>query len=109
MGIVPARREAPQGGRSGAGGPIDIDRRGGRNECQKALALDPEYGAARVGLGQAETLLGRPEAALRHLDAAIELLPNQAAAHLARGRALEALGRPDEALAAYFRALEQDP
>jgi tetratricopeptide (TPR) repeat protein len=76
---------------------------------QRSLALDSEYADALVGLGEVEALGGRWEPALKHIDAAIELIPTRAEAHLARGRVLEGLRRPDEALAAYFRALNADP
>jgi tetratricopeptide (TPR) repeat protein len=76
---------------------------------QRALALDPEYVAALIGLGEIEAQFGHPDSALQRFDTAIEIDPHQAKAHLARGRLLEATGRTDEALAAYFRTLELDP
>ena len=75
----------------------------------KALAIEPEYVGALVGLGQVDARLNRSNKALERFDAAIEVEPHQPEAHFARGQALEVLGRPDEALAAYFRSLELNP
>jgi tetratricopeptide (TPR) repeat protein len=75
----------------------------------RALALDPEFVAALIGLGEIEAQCGQTDAALHRFDTAIEIDPRQAQAHLAQGRVLEAFGRTDEALAAYFRTLELDP
>ena len=75
----------------------------------KALAIEPEYVSALVGLGQVDAQARNSGEALTRFDTAIELEPNQAEAHFARGEALEALGRPDDALAAYFRSLEINP
>lgn len=75
----------------------------------RALAIDPRYVGALVGLGQVSARLGRHGDALERYDTAIEVDPNQPEAHFARGQALEAVGRPDDALAAYFRSLELEP
>ena len=76
---------------------------------RKALAIEPEYVGALVGLGQVDARLNRFGEALCRFDTAIEVDPHQPDAHFARGQALESLGRPDDALAAYFRALELNP
>lgn len=76
---------------------------------RKALAIEPGYVGALVGMGQLDARLGRPVEALKRFDEAIEVEPHRAEAHFARGLALEALSRADEALAAYFRSLELDP
>ena len=79
------------------------------SEYSQALKFDAEYVLAMVGLGQVQTMLGRPTTGLKHIDQALELDPGPAEAQFARGQTLEALGRTDEALAAYFRTLERNP
>ncbi len=76
---------------------------------RKALAIEPRYVGALIGLGQVAARLGRPEEALRRFETAIEFDPHQAEAHFARGQVLETLGRADDALAAYFHSLELNP
>jgi len=55
------------------------------------------------------TLLGEPELALRHLDAALELAPDDPWLHYARGTARYTMGDYEQALEAYARALTCDP
>ncbi len=76
---------------------------------RRALAIEPQYVGALIGLGQVDARLDRPEAALRRFETAIEVDPRQPEAHFARGRVLERLGRADDALDAYFRTLELNP
>jgi tetratricopeptide (TPR) repeat protein len=75
---------------------------------RRAIELDPEYVDARIGLGEIETRLGRPQEGLKHVAYAVEIDPRRPEAHIAAGQALEAMGQADEALAAYFRALDLD-
>ena len=75
----------------------------------RALALDPDYVAALIGMGRVEALRGNPQGALDRLETAIEIEPHEASAHLALGGVLESLGKVEEAQAAYFRSLSADP
>jgi tetratricopeptide (TPR) repeat protein len=75
----------------------------------RALALDPEYIEAMIGLAETEYRMGRPWFALKQIETAVEIDPHRPEAHVAQGRVLEALHKPDEALAAYFRALDLEP
>lgn len=54
-------------------------------------------------------LLGEPELALWHIDAALELAPDDPWLHYARGTALHTMGDYEQALEAYARALTLDP
>ena len=83
---------------------------------EKALAVDPDYAGAWVGLGAAHrikgTFLGLPEALQKALDAAdhaLTLDPHLPDAHVERGSALFLLGRPDDALRALAEAIALDP
>ncbi len=77
--------------------------------CDKAIAIDPGRGDARVNRANALLVLRRPAEALREADAAIGLRFNSAEAHTTRGLACMVLGRVDEALAAYRQALVINP
>jgi tetratricopeptide (TPR) repeat protein len=78
-------------------------------EYRRALALDPEYVGALIGLGEIEAAYGRLDAALQRFDLAIEIDPREPEGHYGQGRVFELLRRTDDALAAYFRSLELDP
>ena len=43
----------------------------------KALAIEPQYVGALIGLGQIAARLGRPQEALERFDSAIEIDPHQ--------------------------------
>jgi serine/threonine protein kinase/Tfp pilus assembly protein PilF len=81
-----------------------------------ALASDPDYAEAWVGLGAAHRIKGTflvlPELldkALEAADHAVSLDPKLADAHVERGSALALLGRLDEALLALGEAIALDP
>ncbi len=90
-------------------------------EYQKALALDPNYVDALLGIGSAYVDLGyqkgpgTPEAAdafaeaIRHLERAVTLAPNRANVHAQLARAYLAADRLDAALAEAEQALRLDP
>jgi Flp pilus assembly protein TadD len=62
-----------------------------------ALAGNPEYKEALLGLGQASLMEHQPQAAVGPLRKATELDPNYAQAHFLLGAALRKLGRWAEA------------
>ncbi|MGH9453534.1 MAG: tetratricopeptide repeat protein, partial [Terriglobia bacterium] len=64
---------------------------------QTALAANPRYKEALLGLGKAELALNDPENALAPLRRAITLDPHYAQAHYQLGNALARLGRSAEA------------
>ncbi|MGH9353967.1 MAG: tetratricopeptide repeat protein, partial [Terriglobia bacterium] len=62
-----------------------------------ALAANPRYKEALLGLGQAEIMLNNPSTALAPLRKAIKIDPDYAQAHFVLGTALRRLGRNAEA------------
>ena len=91
---------------------VSLARTGKRAEATaEALAgarLAPDVFVTRYLAGQA-TVRSDPGLALRHLDAAEEILPGQASVPFLRGTALEAMGREREAIEAYRLAVSRDP
>ena len=75
----------------------------------KAIGLNAKVAAAHSNLGNALTVLKRPEEALASCDKAIVLKPDFAEAHNNRGNALQDLKRPEEALASYDQAIALKP
>jgi len=75
----------------------------------RRLATRPRLCRGVNWLGQVEAQQGQLSAALKHLEAAIEIDPQRPRGHFSLGRLLETEGRTDEALAEYFRALELEP
>ena len=77
---------------------------------KRAIDLDPNYATAYHWYGDLlVTHLLRPEAALPHLQKALELDPMSPALNLTYGQALEYLGLFDEAMAQYLKAIEIEP
>jgi tetratricopeptide (TPR) repeat protein len=83
---------------------------------EKALAIDPEYAEAWMGLGGGYQIKGGflnlPELTEKAIECelkAIALDPSLADAHTWLGAALLALGRIDEAMTALRRAVDLDP
>ena len=74
----------------------------------RSLALRPDA-ATYAARGGALADAGRPEAACRDFDTALELDPTLVGAHNGRGSLMFAMGRLDEALAHYDRAVALDP
>jgi predicted O-linked N-acetylglucosamine transferase (SPINDLY family) len=75
----------------------------------RALALDPELGAASFGLATELMMLGRSGEALTVLEEAVARAPLDAPLVGRFGDALQLTGHPGEAIAAYRRAVELDP
>ena len=73
------------------------------------LGLDPRHVEARHHLGIVHYQRGEHIAAIRQIDAALEINPDIAAAYNNRGVALAALQRLDEAVASYARAIALKP
>lgn len=83
---------------------------------ERALALDPDYAEAWVGLGTASNFkgvfIGIPDLVARGVEAlqrAVTLQPRLAIAHAMLGTALANVRRHDDALAATREALRLDP
>ncbi len=69
----------------------------GRRLCEELLAHRLTQPFAEYGLGQIEAAEGRHEAAVRHLQRAIDLFPEWGEAHYALALSLRRLGRQDDA------------
>ena len=68
----------------------------------------PHFADVRNKAGLCEAMLGRPEKALVHFDAALEENLSYAEAHLNRGIVLNELGRHEEAYEAFAQARQID-
>jgi tetratricopeptide (TPR) repeat protein len=77
--------------------------------CQKALALDPEYGEAHNAIGYTYIDLKDYDKAVRHLEKYIVLNPRDPSPLDSLGDAYFAMGRPDEAMANYLKAVTLKP
>ena len=77
--------------------------------CDRALALAPDFADALTNRGAALGDLRRHGDALSDSERAIKLAPDSAVAHCNRGNALLGLGRPRDALASYDRAVAIRP
>ena len=75
----------------------------------KAVALQPDFGAAQANLGLLLVALRRHAEAEPHLRMAVALMPPDAALRNALGVAQEALRRYADAEASYRGALQADP
>ncbi|MGB8951424.1 MAG: tetratricopeptide repeat protein [Candidatus Aminicenantales bacterium] len=73
--------------------------------CQKALALDPEYGEAHNAIAYAYVRLKNYKQAVRHLEKYIALNPRDANPLDSLGDLKFLMGRLDEALASYIKAI----
>lgn len=74
-----------------------------------ALQLDPTFGYAYFGKGEALRLLNRREDALLAFERAIQLSPHDAAPYRRKGYVLNALKRYSEALAVLEQAISLEP
>ncbi len=77
--------------------------------ANRALSLDDREPAARVALGRALALAGKPERGLEELRIAVALDPSHAQAHFALGQVLCYLARPAEAVRELDTAIRLSP
>jgi Tfp pilus assembly protein PilF len=77
------------------------------SECEKAIALDPDFGNPYNDIGAYLIEQDRPEEAIPWLEQAIvaSRYPTPQFAYVNLGRAYERMGQPYRALAAYDQAL----
>ena len=83
-----------------------------RIEAARAVALDHNNSAALYELGLDDMFLGRPEAAILHIEKAIRLSPRDpfvSAMHYGLGRCHLFLGRLDEAIELFERVRAERP
>jgi len=80
-----------------------------RASAERALALSPELGGARVTLGAVLAEVGAPEEALAHLEAALRADPRDAAAYRELASVYRGQKRFEEAVAVYERAIRARP
>ena len=71
-------------------------------EFRRAIALDPQFGAAHNNLGTALQTLGKTDEAMAEFRRAIALDPQFGAAHNNLGAALQTQGKTDEAIAEFL-------
>jgi len=81
------------------------DAEAARRYYEKALACDPTYRRALVGLGDAIAAMGDYEGALEKYEEAARMAPEVPGPHLARGITYMKMGKIDKAIAAYKQAL----
>ena len=77
--------------------------------CQKALALDPDYGQALNMIAYAYVRLKDYDEAVRHLEKYISLNPREPNPYDSLADAYFLMGRLDEALANYSKAITLKP
>jgi tetratricopeptide (TPR) repeat protein len=78
-------------------------------EFQKAVSIDPTYGAAQLNLGQAYERVNQSDNAIDAYRKTIELEPKNFYAHNNLGVLYDKNGRYDEAIAEFKGALKNDP
>ena len=78
-------------------------------EFQRAVEADPDYGAARLNLGDAYERLGRAEEAMAEYRKVIELDPGNLFAHNNLGVLYDKKGLYDDAIAEFEEALRINP
>ncbi|MFI4976866.1 MAG: tetratricopeptide repeat protein, partial [Caulobacterales bacterium] len=76
---------------------------------RRVLALEPRHADSLHGLGAIAHHLGRHDAAIELIGAAIAIVGRVAAYHSSLGNALKAQARLDDAAASYRRALQLQP
>ena len=78
----------------------------GLAECQKALEIDPQFGAAHYNVGNVWFVRGRFDKAIDEYQKALTAKPEHAEARYHLGLALAVRGRNEQAMAEYRRRLE---
>jgi serine/threonine-protein kinase len=81
----------------------------GRAAAEKALAIAPMIGGARVALATLHLAIGDAVSCARLLREASLITPNNGEVLDLRGRVLAEVGRPDEAIACLSSAMTLDP
>ena len=79
------------------------------NKSSSALAMKSDVPEVQAALGTALMMLGRPQAALEHLQSAVRLQPDDADAHNNLAAALVSLGRTSEAVEHLREAVRLKP
>ncbi|HEY7211426.1 MAG TPA: tetratricopeptide repeat protein, partial [Bryobacteraceae bacterium] len=69
-----------------------------RDHFKAAVAANPNYQEALLGLGQTELALNNSNAAIQPLERAVRLAPDSVQAHFVLGAALRRAGRTSDAL-----------
>lgn len=88
-----------------ASGQLDL----AQESFRRALAIDPAFAKAALGLGQTYYELGKSSEALQYLEQALQADPNSADTLCYCGQALADLGKMDVALAFLRKAIEVAP
>src|ERR1700693_2443758 len=76
---------------------------------RKVLAAEPNHSSSLHRLGVIDHQRGNHAAAVRQIEAALEINPNSAEAFNSRGNVLKKMQRLDEALASYEQAIALKP
>ena len=79
-----------------------------KENCQKAIELNPDLGNAYNGLGLVECNYGDCKKAIEYFDKAIELNPDMSIPYSNRGLAKNKLNMNEEAMVDYNKAIELD-
>ncbi|HUB66342.1 MAG TPA: tetratricopeptide repeat protein [Candidatus Methylacidiphilales bacterium] len=79
------------------------------SDCQKALAIKPDYADAHNNLGSVFIQNGQVDEAIKQFQKAVEINPNYVEARNNLGGALAQKGELDQAMAQYEIALKIDP
>ena len=75
----------------------------------RALALNPDFVHAHIGLGNALLDLGQFHDAVASYRRAVEIKPDDAQLHIILGRTLQQIGQLDDSLLSYHQALAIKP
>ena len=88
---------------------VQGNRRAARDECARALELDPNHPIANEQMAVLCLDAGDLDNALAHVQTGIDSAPHDWAHHKTRGDVYAKLGRYEDALADYNKALELEP
>lgn len=87
----------------------DWDWVGAKQEFERAIQLDPDYGTARIWYAEVMLTLGQLDKALEAVRTGIRLEPLEVVPVQILALTLESAGRVDEAAATYRKAIAMDP